>query len=94
MSVLSLLAGDVFVFSWDGVPPSPLPLMTASPGGQPIAWHSGHQGHSETSALLLTLVLLHPGEPQKFPKSSSAPSKGHREVGWRGVSSQPYLTAP
>lgn len=44
LSVLSLLAGDVFVFSWDGVPPSPLPLMTASPGGQPIAWRSRSPG--------------------------------------------------
>ena len=94
LSVASLLSSDVCVFSWDVVQPYPLSLMTASSGGQPIAWPSGHQGHSETSALLLTLVLFHPGEPQKFPKSSSAPSDGHGELGWSGVSSQPYLTAP
>lgn len=33
-------------------------------------------------ALLLTVVLLHPTEPQKFPRSSSANSEGLRELGW------------
>ena len=95
LSIASLLVSNVCVCVcvcvWDAVQPFPLSLMTASPGGwQPITWPSVTRATQDTCSFAYLGIAPTRGATE-ISKVFSAPSKGHRQLGWSGVSVQLYL---